>query len=501
MTASAYRRTVAGSCAAIALVAAGGLWWAGDAVLVEDVTLPLSDGTTIHIGRVSLASGFALVTPATAAENLTLQNVTVDAGDSTYRMARIELVGSSLGQAQFAAILDKSNREPFANRLASFAATSITMPEVVIERLSAGRKQKIMLRDLVPPAPRPPAPPPPPPTADAAGGTIDQPGSAGTFGAVSGKTLDLALSARLMSEAAGTPDRAPRVLFTSFTIDALAFKGVVGDSVIGIKRVAMSTARVQLGDKATLFPPFLGTLKVSEASADIPSVKVKGERLKWTLKEFSLTADEPRDGIPTKFSAALADLALELPATSTDATFKNLIDLGYSGLVFSVAAEGNWNTQASEFMVRQVSLTGADIGAIVLRGTFGKVTKDVFSANGTVAHAAFQGATAKTMSIAIENKGLYEHAVMREAKKRGKSLEDTRREIGLAAVMTVGAMMGDTPDAKALGSAVAKFAAKPGRLTVSAKAKAAAGVPLAEFGDAGMRPTIAGKLEVTATAE
>ena len=195
------------------------------------------------------------------------------------------------------------------------------------------------------------------------------------------------------------------MLFTSFTIDALAFKRGGRRSIVGIKRVAMSTARVQLGDKATLFPPFLGTLKVSDASVDVPSLKVKGERLKWTLKEFSLTSDEPRDGIPTKFSAALVELALELPATSADTTFKNLVDLGYSGLVFSVVAEGSWNTQASEFMVRQVSLTGADIGAIVLRGTFGKVTKDVFSANGTVAQAAFQSATAKTMSTPSKTRG------------------------------------------------------------------------------------------------
>ena len=106
------------------------------------------------------------------------------------------------------------------------------------------------------------------------------------------------------------------------------------------------------------------------------------------------------------------------------------------------------------------------------------------------------------MSLVVENKGLYERAVARDAKKFGKTPEEMRKLLSTSATTTVMSMLGPAPDAKSLGSAVAKFAANPGKLIVNVKSKNAAGIALSHFGDSdGARSALADKLDVTATAE
>jgi hypothetical protein len=70
----------------------------------------------------------------------------------------------------------------------------------------------------------------------------------------------------------------------------------------------------------------------------------------------------------------------------------------------------------------------------------------------------------------------------------------------MAAAIAVPAMLGGSGQAKAIGQAVARFVAKPGKLSISAKTKDPAGLGFADFamGDPG---AILDKLEVTATAE
>jgi hypothetical protein len=71
----------------------------------------------------------------------------------------------------------------------------------------------------------------------------------------------------------------------------------------------------------------------------------------------------------------------------------------------------------------------------------------------------------------------------------------------MAAAVAVPAMLGGSGQAKAIGQAVARFVAKPGKLSISAKTKDPAGLGIADFAVIGEPGAILEKLEVTATAE
>jgi hypothetical protein len=166
----------------------------------------------------------------------------------------------------------------------------------------------------------------------------------------------------------------------------------------------------------------------------------------------------------------------------------------------SWATAAAWSAPTNELVVREVSVRGAGMGATNFRATLGGVTRDVFSPDNAMALVALMGATIKNADLTIENGGLFERLVTQEAKKQKKSADDLRKEFGMAAAIAVPAMLGGSGQAKAIGQAVARFVAKPGKLSISAKAKDPAGLGLADFamGDPG---AILDKLDVTATAE
>ena len=76
-----------------------------------------------------------------------------------------------------------------------------------------------------------------------------------------------------------------------------------------------------------------------------------------------------------------------------------------------------------------------------------------------------------------------------------------RREYGIAAAMGIPAMLGNSPSAKAIAQAVARFVAKPGRLSISARARQPAGFGVADFMSGPDPASVLNALEVTATAE
>jgi hypothetical protein len=161
----------------------------------------------------------------------------------------------------------------------------------------------------------------------------------------------------------------------------------------------------------------------------------------------------------------------------------------------------SWNEPGNEFVLREMSVSGAQMGSANLRATFGGVTKDVFNPDHAVALVALFGATVKNAQLTIENGGLFEKLLEQEARKQSKSVDDLRKEFGIVAAVGVPAMLGNSANAKTIGQAVARFVAKPGKLMTSARAKDSAGLGIADLGSIGQPGAILEKLEVTATAE
>jgi hypothetical protein len=229
--------------------------------------------------------------------------------------------------------------------------------------------------------------------------------------------------------------------------------------------------------------------------------KDKKENIRFALKDMEVTADQPINGIPTNLRLGLDRLRMPIPPGTTEEGLKDIAALGYTELDMSWVTAAAWNAPTNELLVREISVRGAGMGATNLRATLGGVTRDVFSTDNAMALVALMGATIKNADLVVENGGLFEKLLAQEAKKQKKSVDDLRREFGVAAAVGVPAMLGGSGQAKAIGQAVARFVAKPGKLSLSAKTKDPAGLGLADLAAVGQPGAILDKLEVTATAE
>ena len=468
-------------------------------VALRDITLPLGDGATMRIGQLRLPSGFSLVTPALAAENVTLRDVMINIGGTSYRMREVEIAGSALAQQDLAVLLNANNTEPLAGRLSTLTAERATIPEIVIEYARTGGKQTITGRDLV--------------LRDIAqgqvgsagmaGGTVKGPAASdeGAFGAVNVTDADLALATRLFTDMPIADGNEPRRVVGALAWNAFSFKTATGGS-LQADRISLTDFRAKAGalkDWPKTNGPLLGGVAIAGAVVDIPGSKATNERWKWQFKEFLLAADQPHNGIPTHLQAAAKELSFALAAGSEHG--KALRDLGYDRLDISIAVEGNWAEAANEFVVKNAALDVAGLGSITLRGQLGNVTRDAFAADASTAAAARAHATAKSFDLLIEDKGWFERAVAREAKKDGKSTDAVREAFARRAARSFSAVFGNSPGGRLLNVALTEFAKKPGTLEVSGKAKSAAGVALGDFNAAaGNSGEILEKLDLKATA-
>lgn len=258
--------------------------------------------------------------------------------------------------------------------------------------------------------------------------------------------------------------------------------------------------------------PTIGTMHISGLDIDIPdtdkgSDKSKGksqakpERVKATLKDFEITADQPRNAVPSNIRIGLQNLAIALPPNSKEDGIRDLLDLGYKTLDMSFLVAAAWNEAKEEIAVSELSFQGKDMGSISLTGLFGNVSKDIFSPDTALATVALVSARAKTLDITVENKGLFERFLTKTAKEEKTTPEALRTTYATAAAVAMPAMIGNSEQAKALSKAIARFVAKPGRLTINAEAKEADGLGVSDVIMLAEPSAVLEKLNVSARAE
>lgn len=110
-------------------------------------------------------------------------------------------------------------------------------------------------------------------------------------------------------------------------------------------------------------------------------------------------------------------------------------------------------------------------------------------------------ATAKALDLTLENGGLFERFIDAQAKVLSLKPDELRKEYVTASVIGVPVILGNSAAAKAIGAAMGKFVAKPGTLSISAKAKSGDGLGMVDVSTAPTPAAVLDKLEVNAKAE
>lgn len=253
------------------------------------------------------------------------------------------------------------------------------------------------------------------------------------------------------------------------------------------------------------FIPVLGTIKISGLQVDAPQEKRPGQPAAGTIRvgigNFELKAAEQLNGIPTSLALTLDNLTVPMVEGGANPSAKDLLAMGFKSVDLSAKIDLAWQEASSEFAIRTLSLGGVGMAKLDATGTLGNIGKDVFASDLALAQVALLGATAKGVEIKLQNLGLVEKLIENEARKSKRKVEDVRREYATIASIGLASILGPSEGAKALAGAVSRFAAKPGTLTVSAKAKAASGLGLADVIALGDPTEIFEKIDLKANAE
>lgn len=321
----------------------------------------------------------------------------------------------------------------------------------------------------------------------------------------------------------GTGDGAGRMTAEGLTVDApagrVALKGLTL-SGLSLKPVLEGLRRAAAGplDPAELrrYAPGFGRIALDGLDVDLPAPDVPPQTLpkaspqdpaestgplRFAVRSTALAMSEPRDGVPTASRFSFDGFTCAVPPGTEAPILSDLAGLGYTALDLSGTLDARWDEAAQEVTLRDVTLTGKDMGSAKITGTIGGIGKEVFDPEPMVSSLALLGASAKSLALTLENGGLFQRFVDQQAKVQSLKPEELQQEYGTAAMLGIPAVLGGSPSAKALGQAVSRFVVKPGRLSVSATAKDPGGLGLMDVSTAPSPGKIFDRLTVSATAE
>lgn len=271
----------------------------------------------------------------------------------------------------------------------------------------------------------------------------------------------------------------------------------------------LSAARELAGKPGDLTPadlrrlvPLVRSVRSSGIEVDTKGdPKRKEAPMRFALGAVEMQAEKPVENVPTDIRFALRNLSVPIEAAAKDENARQLVGLGYRQLDASMALDLGWNEPGQELVIRELSAEGAGMGSILVRGVVGNVSRDVFNPDPALSAIAATGATAKSLDVLVTNGGLLERLLAREAERKKRPVDDLRREYGMTAAVGIPVMLGNAAAAKALGQAVARFIAKPGRLSLQARTLDPAGLGVADFVGATDPLSLLDRIELKAAAE
>lgn len=286
------------------------------------------------------------------------------------------------------------------------------------------------------------------------------------------------------------------------TLGSFNFKGIdFNPTAMGLQEAgAQPLDQWAMMNWRKLLPSFDG-FAVSNVNIDVPDEKNKGQRIKAKLGDFDLTLSAYMQGIPTNISTRLRNFVFDIPPASKDNGLREILAMGYKAIDASASLSAKWNEQANTISIENLSAQSAGMGSVAVKATIGNAIKELFLGDPTMMQVAALGLTAKDIEIKIDNSGVFEKAIARQAQQQGKKPEDLRRDMGAMANIVIPGMLGGGAAAQTVANAVSAFLAKPGSLLLAAKSKDPAGISVGEAAMASGNPmALIQKVDISAKA-
>lgn len=305
----------------------------------------------------------------------------------------------------------------------------------------------------------------------------------------------------------------------------LSLTGVsLAPTIAALRRLADPANPVSDDDLRRLTPA-LGGFALQDLSFDMPAAEEPGRpparpdavrpapirpgdplvapkpAVRLALRNAALVLGPMRDGVPTASRLDLSGFTLPAALVAGLPVLGALPAYGYGDLDLNLVVDSAWDEARREVALREMTLSGRDMGSLRLAGTLGGMGPELFASNISATRLLMLSGTAKTLDLTIQNAGLFERFLAAQSKSLSLKPEELRQEYVAASQFGVPAILGNSPAAKAIGAAMGQFVTKPGRLTLSAKAKDAAGLGFVDVGAARSPAAVLDKLDVDARAE
>lgn len=247
-----------------------------------------------------------------------------------------------------------------------------------------------------------------------------------------------------------------------------------------------------------LATPTADQLTIADIDADLPSppgeVSTEDQpvRIKFKMGKLELKVPSWVGAIPSAISGSLEHLVMDVP--KEDPKLAPFAQAGIDKLDVSSSLDMAWSEAQQQLSLNRMSLDGESLGSVEIAATVGNVPKELFAGDEFARQAAMLGVLLKSVDIKVENKGLFEKALAANAKEQGQDADAMRKDLITAAQVGIPNVLGNSPAAKDLADAVAKFIADPKRLHISATSKDGIGAS-----DAGAPDKILDKVDLKAT--
>lgn len=266
-----------------------------------------------------------------------------------------------------------------------------------------------------------------------------------------------------------------QVRLSSFAVEGISLRSAIA----GMRTVASSgSAELGPADIRRLVPQIRS---IRFGGTDVDVTQEADGPLRFSIGAVELETSNPVDGVPTSLRFAINNFVAPIAAAqSLDATGQ-VGALGYTTLGLTGRLDLGWNEAARQVVLKELTVDGAGMGSVTARGVIANVSKDVFSPNPSLATVAALGAAVESLDIDVEDRGLLQRALAAKAAQGGGTVDSARTEIAAMATLGVPALLGDAPDGKALGQAIGRFIAAPGRLHIGMKAKQPPGLGATDF--------------------
>ncbi|MBB5703814.1 hypothetical protein FHS76_003724 [Ochrobactrum daejeonense] len=260
----------------------------------------------------------------------------------------------------------------------------------------------------------------------------------------------------------------------------------------------------------TMLPEF-GTLRVAGIDADLPydknesegieneddadqaaidesAVPSMPERIQFAMKSYEVALNKPYNGIPTDVRVAYEDMSIKVPGNDGDEFYQQLQKLGYDRLVVSSNLEANWDEANQNLIIKDISVSGQDMGSVSLSGLVGGFTKEFFSGDKVMTQVALLGLKAQQVSLKIEEKGIITKGIKLYAEENDMSEDDVRGMVSLVAAAFLQELASDQPQLQDVVGAFSAFLAKPNIFEMTVKSKAEKGIGALELMTASQNP-------------